>query len=333
VNGPRTVVVEPEALGQGPAHGRAYGRTVALLDEIRAACAQVAAHARHVAIDRDRLLPYAASLAPSAVPAAPDPETHFVGGSLEDRAAYVITLDAINFGSGWFPTLRKREGRSGYFTLAMGLRDRFAAHGPWSASQLARIEAPEVAAWLGQDARHELMALFAAALRELGARVAGEHRGRYLGLARSTRSAEALVERMATWPTWRDVSDYHGLPVPFFKRAQILAADLVAAGVADYHDLDRLTLFADNLVPHVLRVDGVLRLAPDLEARIEREDLLDHDSPEEVELRACALHAVELLAVQRPELPPHRLDALLWNRGQGPRYKAQRRHRTRCSAY
>ena len=30
--------------------------------------------------------------------------------------AYVVTLDAVNFGSGWFPELRKRPGMSGYFT-------------------------------------------------------------------------------------------------------------------------------------------------------------------------------------------------------------------------
>ncbi len=306
---------------------------MALLDEIRSACARVAAHARHVSIDHDRLAPYAASLDPSSAPAAPDPETHFVGGSLEDRAAYVITLDAVNFGSGWFPTLRKRDGRSGYFTIAMGLRDRFAAHGPWRAGDLARIEAGELAAWLAQDPRHELMGLFAAALRELGARVAGEHRGRYLGLARSAPTSEALVERMATWPTWRDVSAHDGRPVPFFKRAQILAADLVAAGVAPYADLDRLTLFADNLVPHVLRLDGVLTVEPALAERIARGELLVHGAPEEVELRACALHAVELIAAQRPDTTPQRLDALLWNRGQEPRYKEVPRHRARCTAY
>ncbi len=48
----------------------------------------------------------------------------------EERAAFWLTLDAINFGSGWFPTLRKRDGRSGYHTIAAGLRERFAAHGP-----------------------------------------------------------------------------------------------------------------------------------------------------------------------------------------------------------
>jgi hypothetical protein len=306
---------------------------LALLDDIRSACGRVASRARHVRVAEERLEPYAHALDPAAIPAAADPETHFVGGSLEDRAAYVITLDAVNFGSGWFPTLRKRPGRSGYFTVAMGLRDRFTAHGPWPAGELARIEAAELAAWLDQDAGHELMGLFAASLRELGARVAGEHRGRYADLARSAPGAEALAERMATWPTWADVSYHQGEAVPFFKRAQILAADLAAAGVADYGDLDRLTLFADNLVPHVLRVDGVLELDAALAAHIDLGELLAHDSPEEVELRACAVHVVELLAARRPELPPHRIDTLLWNRGQEPRYKAVPRHRTRTTAY
>ena len=95
--------------------------------------------------------------------------------------------------------------------------------------------------------------------------------------------------------------------VPFFKRAQIAAADLALAGLAPAEDLDRLTLFADNLVPHVLRLDGVLEFDDDLVARIDAEELLEHDSPEEVEIRACALHAVELLvAAHRSRRPPPR---------------------------
>ena len=56
-------------------------------------------------------------------------------------AAYLLTLDAINFGSGWFPTLRKRPGCSGYFTVAWALADRFRERGPWSNAELAAIEA------------------------------------------------------------------------------------------------------------------------------------------------------------------------------------------------
>jgi len=301
---------------------------VTLVDDIRAACERVAGRARHVGIAHDAIPAYARALEPAAAPAGPDPETHFVGGSLEDRAAYTITLDAINFGSGWFPTLRKRDGRSGYFTVAAGLRDRFVAHGPWRPRDLAGMEPGEIAAWLGQDPATELMRLFAAALRELGERMGSS----YLALARAPDTAVALAERLARWPTWRDVSTYGGEEVPFFKRAQIVAADLALAGVAEYPDLDELTIFADNLVPHVLRLDGVLRFEPELVARIDRGELLEHGSPDEVEIRACALHAAELIAAEAG-IAPAPLDFLLWNRGQGARYKASPRHRARTTAY
>jgi len=71
----------------------------------------------------------------------------------------------------------------------------------------------------------------------------------------------------------------------------IAAADLHRAGVARFADLRALTMFADNLVPHVLRLDGVLAFDPDLVDRIDREELIAHGSPEEVEIRACAVHA------------------------------------------
>jgi hypothetical protein len=61
--------------------------------------------------------------------------------------------------------------------------------------------------------------------------------------------------------------------------------------------------------------------------------LLEHGSPEEVEIRACALHAVEQLVRLRPELSAHRIDEILWRRGGEPRYKAVPRHRARCTAY
>jgi Potential Queuosine, Q, salvage protein family len=306
----------------------------ALVDEIRAACARVAERARLVRIDEERLGAYAAELPRPAEQPRPDPEAHLLEGPPEHRAAFWLTLDAINFGSGWFPTLRTRPGRSGYFTVATGLRERFAARGPWSADELARIDATEVAAALGQDPSHELMGLFAATLRELGERVGREHGGRFLALVEAAGgSALALAQHLAGWPSFADVSDYDGLRVPFFKRAQIAAADLALGGVANFSDLDRLTMFADNLVPHVLRTDGVLRYDAGLAARIDSGDLIEHGSAEEVEIRACALHAVELVAAARSDLTPQAIDLVLWSRGQGSRYKQRPRHRTRCTAY
>jgi hypothetical protein len=82
---------------------------------------------------------------------------------------------------------------------------------------------------------------------------------------------------------------------------------------------------------------GALRYAPALAERIEREELLVCGSPEEVEIRAVALHAVEALAGACERrgfaIRPHALDQLLWARGQAPEVKAVPRHRARCTYY
>ena len=296
-----------------------------MVDDIRAAAARVASRARHVEIVEEKIEPYAATLAAESPP-APDLE----GASDEERAAFSLTLNAINFGSGWFPTLRRAAGMSGFRTVEAGLR----AHGPWSADALAAITREEIASAVGQDPSHELMGHFAAHLRELGQRIGDEHGGSFLALARSgDGSAVRLAETLASWPTWRDVSPYDGEDVPFFKRAQIAAADLALAGLAPAGDLGRLTIFADNLVPHVLRIDGVLRFDDDLVARIDAEELIEHDSPEEVEIRACALHAAELLVAAHGSTTATAVDNVLWHRGAEPRYKARPRHRARTTAY
>jgi hypothetical protein len=301
-----------------------------LLSEIRAACAHVAGRARHVTIEREAIAPYAAALPPGAPP-APD-GLDAAGATPDERAAFWLTLDAINFGSGWFPTLRKREGLSGFRTVAAGLRERFETRGAWTPDELAAIEPAEIAHALGQDRNHELMALFAASLRDLGTRVA-EAGGFDATVNAAAGSATSLASTLASWDCYADVSSYDGEPVAFYKRAQIAAADLARVGLLEADDLHRLTIFADNLVPHVLRLDGILVFDPELECRIDHEELIEHGSPEEVEIRACALHAVEMLVAERPDTCAADVDQHLWTKGGLPRYKARPRHRSRCTAY
>ena len=290
---------------------------MSLLDEVRRSCAEIAGSARSVRIELDRL----GDVQPGPPPVL-DPEAHYLEGSREDVIAYLVTLDAINFGSGWFPTLRKRDGRSGYFTVAWALADRFREHGPWSNAELRALDGPAVAEVLGQEPGHELMALYAEALRDLGAFL-GERSAAEL-VDSCGGSAERLAEELAAGMPFFDDRG-------FYKRAQIAPNDLALAGVAEFTDLDRLTIFADNLVPHVLRVDGVLRYRPELAARIDAGELLPPGG-EEREIRACALHACELIAAELG-VPPRMLDTWLWNRGQEPRYKALPRHRTRTVYY
>lgn len=302
---------------------------------VSAACAWVAGRARSVEIAEDEIEAYAATLPPLAELPPLDPATHLVEGGREARVAFVVCLDAINFGSGWWPTIRKRPGHSGYFTIAASLTERFRGDGPWSPLELTRLEPSILAAVLGQDPGHPLMAQYASSLRDVGARVLADHGGSFVSLVdASRRSAVALAGLLAGWDAFADVSTYDGRPVPFFKRAQIAAADVNRSGIADLDGEERLTAFADNLVPHVLRLDGILRLDPGLEGAIDSEELLEHGSPEEVELRACAVHAVELLAAATGgRLCPAEVDAALWNRGAEPRYKSAPRPRSRNTAY
>jgi hypothetical protein len=297
-----------------------------VLEEVRAHAEQVANAARYVRIHPERLADYAASL-PMDEARAPelDPATHYLGEP-EQTLAYVVTLDAINFGSGYFPHLQKRTGLSGYFTVAASLKDAW----PLSVEQLQGLSADECARIFGQTSPDaeivELMGLFARALNDLGNLVATSYGGSFRRLVDAADgSAERLVPLLAEMPFYQDVG--------FYKRAQLTPADLAVAGVAQFDDLDRLTIFADNLVPHVLRVDGVLEYDPELLGRINREELIAAGSQEEQEIRACALHAVEQLRGQMAGISSMQLDYVLWNRGQQPAYKAQPRHRARTVFY
>jgi hypothetical protein len=303
-----------------------------LLAQLREVCAEVARRARHVTIQYESIGQYARGLPLNSDAGSLEPR---VRGTREELAAFWLTLDAINFGSGWFPTLRKRPGWSGYSTIAAGMRERFEANGPWAAGELAAIDAAELAAVLGQAPGHELTELFARSLRDLGSHIIRDYDGRFAAFVDdASGSAARFVTTLAGWRCFEDTSDYEGMSIPFVKRAQIATADLSLAGVARFDDLKRLTMFADNLVPHVLRLDGVLLYAPALAERIERGELIPHGSPEEVEIRACAVNVVERIVAGRGgEVTAAAIDRLLWNRGQQPRYKARPRHRTRCTAY
>jgi Queuosine salvage protein len=288
---------------------------MALLDGVRAHAEKVAAEARWVRIDLDAL----ALIDPGADPPL-DTEMFWTEGTPEDVTRWVLIWDSVNFGSGWFPTVRKRPGRSGSLTVASALADHARLEGVWPAAELRALDPSGVARVLGQEPDHELMALYARALNDLGTWLADRS-----ALEVVPTTAEQLAADLARgMPFFRDVG--------FYKRAQITAADLHLAGVASFPDLDRLTIFADNLVPHVLRVDGALVFAPALTERIDAGEPLAAGSREEVEIRACGLQACELLA-QRLGIPPWRLDNRLWWRGQEPRYKAVPRHRAHSVYY
>jgi len=313
--------------------------SVPLPERVRAACADLAARAQLVRIDEAALDRVAGSLDPS--PPEPFEEERWTGPP-EARAMAVLAWNAVNFGSGWFPHVAKRPGRSGARTLATRWHEHCDRHGVPDAGWLARVTVPEVAELFAQPAQGEVLGLlgaFAVAWRELGQHLLEHHDGSAAGLVDAAGgSGAALAEELASLPSWDDRLRLDELEVPLYKRAQIVVSHLASSDLGDFDDLDRLTAFADNLVPHVLKVHGVLVVDPSLDQRIERGELLASGERGEVELRAVGVHAVELL-VERLRAAGHDhvtasgVDHRLWQAGQDPAVKARPRHRCRCTYY
>ena len=89
------------------------GSERAVFDEIREASAWVMGRARFISVDSARLGDLAIELSEVAkAPVQPDP-AHNPVGPPGSTLAFVVTLDAVNFGSGYFPYLEKRPGCSG----------------------------------------------------------------------------------------------------------------------------------------------------------------------------------------------------------------------------
>lgn len=316
------------------------------LDTVREACRQVAGRAKYVQIDTDRIAAYAASVPPGKlVRPELDAQYHYYG-KRPDTASFVLALSAINFGSGYFPLLKRKVKSSGYYTIARALKDRYEKRGPLTADILARLDVEDCIRIFRQDRRdqtvRELMQNIALAMNELGRHVRDRYDGSFVALIEAAKgSAERLVELLVAMPRFDDVAFYEDLDVPFYKRAQLATADLAVVFGSEelgrFGDLDRLTVFADNQVPHVLRVDGILRYEEELARRIDAGELIEPQSLEEVEIRAAAVHACELLVQELRRLgrPANAagLDAFLWNRAHQEPYASRPTHLARTIFY
>ncbi|MBI4030428.1 MAG: hypothetical protein HY370_02025 [Proteobacteria bacterium] len=316
-----------------------------MFDTIRRGCEVVAQSARYVHIRHDKLPAYAARLPNKSPRNVMDAVHHYIGAE-NDTISYILALDSINFGSGYQSHLVK-EGwklvdKSIYFTLATKLKEHYETNGPYTAAELARLTPFDVSMLLGIPMKKkygaEFVKLCTESLNEIGHAVADDFGGRITGVvAQAGGSVEKMVRWMIRMHHFNDIHRYRGHVVPFYKRAQITAGDLHLAygrmGRMLFHDIEQLTMFPDNGVPHVLHVDGILEYDPKLAARIAAGKEIPSESEEEIEIRACALHAVELIA-QEKGMIPMTVDHILWHRSvETDRYLKKPAHRTLSRFY
>lgn len=311
----------------------------AFTDAIRHAARDVCAEAEWVWIEEQRIPAYVAGLLEGAdLVSTLDAENHFIDAAdREKTAAYVLALDSVNFGSGYFDLAQKSGVDLEYANIAHRLKDAFEKNRLCRAEEWVAADAglchdvfgiPEGA----HPALDELTDLFALHLRETGERIAREYKGKVENLlAAAEGSAARLAEIVGAWAGFADIAPYKGRNVPVFKRAQILAADMNLA-LGGLGDMDHLTIFADNMVPHVLRHDGILVYDPAFAAHIDAGEMIPAGAAGEVELRMAAIHAVELMrqsaTAQGHHVTSVNLDHLLWHRGYTPAFYEKPRHKT-----
>ena len=318
--------------------------------EVIESAKNVAEISRCVWIDKQALLRFSRKLIEDRIEVPPWNSLYHFSGKAEDMVSYLLVLDSLNF-CFWSAPGKVRweieygsKRLSGYYALADSLKRCIESGIPITrADYLAELTSGTLKQILGGMGELQLMENRAQILNELGRLLVEEYDGEAYRLIEAAESSAVklvilLVEKLTSF---QDVAEYAGHKVFFYKRAQIFVADLYGAfGGKDwgyFKDIDNLTAFADYKLPHVLRHLGILHYAQFLDEKVGKGILLEAGSPEEVEIRANTIWAVELIRQELRRmgrnLRAFEIDWILWNLGQKREFKASPYHRTKTIFY
>jgi hypothetical protein len=305
----------------------------------------VAEKSLHVKLDKQAIINFARKLEKEKIVLPSWNTLYHLDGKEETLVAYFLVLDSINFcfwpalGNPKWEIEYQSEKISGYFALAASLKKALESGVPLTNAQyLAELSPKEFKKKLGGKGNLQLLDFRVRSLNELGQILMREYQGKAYNLVEAAAQSALQLARLVAdkLPSFRDTAEYQGKKVFFYKRAQLFAADLYGALQGKewgfFHDLDLLTAFADYKLPQVLRHIGVLRYEKALAQKVDHHNLLDAGSPEEVEIRANTIWAVELIHQELmswgKNLKAMEIDWLLWNLGQQEKYRVKPYHRT-----
>nr|SVE94380.1 EOG090X0A16 [Simocephalus serrulatus] len=138
-------------------------------------------------------------------------------------------------------------------------------------------------------------------LQECGKILNEKFDGAFLNcLEQANQNAQKLLNLIVTnFPAFRDEAVFEGRTVSLYKRAQILVADIwglfKGQGLGSFADIDTITMFADYRVPQSLVHFGALEYSEKLNKMLTANHEFKNGDREEVEIRGCSIHAVELI--------------------------------------
>lgn len=290
----------------------------------------VVQHAHYVKIHQDSIKRAADELVQKRVePPAWNYEYHFFDGTAR-TVHYLFLLDALNFCFWGYPRWTvEYKGRKldGYWALAASLK-RAAEENPrmLDAGFMARITPQELENILGNNGKFPLFTERWRNVRELGTVLRDHWDGDAVYLVEDARGDAAWVTQMIVenFPSFNDIAIYEAHEVRFYKRAQILVADLWGAfggkQWGEFRNIDVLTAFADYKLPQILRTWGILKYTPSLARKVDSHLDFAAGSAEEIEIRAATLWAIEFLrealAARGRQFMSIQVDWVLWEASQ-----------------
>lgn len=306
-----------------------------MIDRLGRPCALLRSALRHVALDTGRIGELARELCdhPPALP--PWEHLHLPEEPGPDLDAIVWLGNAINF-CYWVP-----EGEEMWSVEAGGRRevDAMALFGALRNALDAGIELGD-GRYLVEEGPEGPRRIFEqgsgalqlrerriAILQAIGRNLNREFGGRLENaVAAAPADASGHARFLArTFPSYEDSRVHSGVRLTFLKRAQLAAGMLhgrrVALGAAGLEAPERLTVYADYMLPRALRAEGVIAYSDELARRVHSLIPLPAGGPEETEIRIATVAACHLLVERARELGAEldgmRLDFLLWRRGFG----------------
>jgi hypothetical protein len=168
-----------------------------------------------------------------------------------------------------------------------------------------------------------------AVLHQVGAVLAEKYHGRFHNFFKSCSpklydNGNGLIERLVKeFPRFDDVSMLDGHEIKFYKLPQLgiwmLYATMHRSGKFHLEDPQKMTAFADYIVPVGLRLMGMTSYSKELEHAVNSHQLIPRDSRWEIEIRAHCLYATALLTEEINKLRPAdqqviipQIDARIW---------------------
>ena len=140
-------------------------------------------------------------------------------------------------------------------------------------------------------------------LNEAGRILAEKYQNSFVNfIAKCDHSAKNLLNMVVgTFASFKDEVEFDGKQLSFYKRAQILIADIWACfegkSFGMFTDIDFLTMFADYKVPQSLLYLNVLKYSPNLMNKLKQGEEISPGDELEIEIRGNSIWAIELIYV------------------------------------